>query len=109
MSILAKAKQMLANCRPMSPDVVTELVAEIERLQELFGSRFHTDSACGSCGGPLDVERDAICCRCTDDPDLAANQLRAILADVRTSGIEIIINSENWIAIPRSVWMEASK
>jgi len=41
-------------------------IEEIERLDELFGKRFHLDSACGSCGGPLDVERDAICCRCTD-------------------------------------------
>jgi len=24
----------------------------------------HDDSACGSCGGPLEVDRDAICERC---------------------------------------------
>jgi hypothetical protein len=53
---------------------------EIERLQTLFGGRFHLDSTCGSCGGPLEVERDAICCRCTDAELLdEIKRLRAIL------------------------------
>jgi hypothetical protein len=26
--------------------------------------KYHEDSKCGSCGGPLECERDAICCTC---------------------------------------------
>jgi len=25
---------------------------------------YHTDARCGSCGGPLEVDRDAICHKC---------------------------------------------
>lgn len=63
------------------PDSIGPLLAEaadeIDRLRNLFGSRFHLDSTCGSCGGPLEVERDAICCRCTDaDTQAVVDQLR---------------------------------
>ena len=47
-----------------------------------------------------------------DECDEAARELErleAILADVRTTGRMIIIDGENWIAIPRAVWMEVSK
>ncbi len=77
-------KQALAGVKSMHADELEE----IERLKTLFGSRFHLDSACGSCGGPLDVERDDICCRCTD-ADVAGEveRLQAIVDEVRSSGI----------------------
>ena len=46
--------------------VIEEQEAEIERLQTLFGERFRLDAVCSSCDGPLDVDRDSICRRCTD-------------------------------------------
>ena len=62
---------------------VHETVAEVERLKSLFGNRFHLDAVCGSCGGPLDAERDAICCRCTDGDiaDMEARQWKELTAE----------------------------
>ena len=52
---------------------------------------------------PVDASSERYCVFCEIE------RLEAILADVRTTGRMIIIDGENWIAIPRSVWMEASK
>jgi hypothetical protein len=32
-----------------------------------MGDEYHDDAVCGSCGGPLECHRDAICCRCVPD------------------------------------------
>ena len=53
------------------------LLDEIDRLNALFDSRFHLDSSCGSCGGPLECDRDAICHRCTDAIEI--KRLQAIV------------------------------
>lgn len=53
------------------------LLDQIDRLETLFGSRFHLDAKCGSCGGPLECDRDAICHRCTDKMEI--ERLQAIV------------------------------
>ena len=55
-------------------------------------------------GGLPDVWRDEVY-RLLDEIE----RLQKILSDVRATGIEVIIEKREWIAIPRSVWMEASK
>lgn len=54
------------------------LLDQIERLNALFGSRFHLDAQCGSCGGPLECDRDAICHRCTEKMEI-----ERLLAEIR--------------------------
>jgi len=49
---------------------ILDAADEIERLHTLFGGRFHLDATCGSCGGPLECDRDAICHRCTDKMEI---------------------------------------
>lgn len=72
---------------PLDPDVRFChgcAIDEIERLHSLFGERFHLDAVCGSCAGPLDCERDAICCRCTDGDiaDMEARQWQEARAEI---------------------------
>ena len=55
-------------------------------------------------GGLPDVWRDEVYRLLAE-----IERLQKILSDVRTTGIEVIIEKREWIAIPRSVWMEASK
>lgn len=71
-----------------SQDAIARQEDEIERLHNLFGKRFHLDVACGSCGGPLDVERDAICCRCTD-ADLTKCRCSELIRDDMTVQSEL--------------------
>ena len=68
---------------------------EIDRLHNLFGTRFHLDTACGSCGGPLDVERDGICCRCTDGRDAEIERLRAGLPET-ADGVSVVPGMIVW-------------
>ena len=36
-------------------------------------------------------------------------RLQAIVYEVRSSGIEVVIAGENWIAVPRAVWMKTTE
>ena len=61
-----------------------QAVTDLERLRTLFGTRFHLDAVCGSCSGPLECERDAICCRCTDADvaDMESRQWKELTAEL---------------------------
>jgi hypothetical protein len=41
--------------------------------------KYHDDSKCGSCGGPLECERDAICCTCCPTPPVVVIELWPIV------------------------------
>lgn len=60
--------------------IADALMARVEKLEFIL-SGYHTDTKCGSCKGPLEEERDAICKRCTMESELTA--AREILVKLR--------------------------
>lgn len=68
------------DCSPVLSKTCKAAASELDRLETLFGKRFHLDAVCGSCGGPLECERDGICCRCTEaDTAAELDRLQAIV------------------------------
>jgi hypothetical protein len=59
----------------------------------MLGDRYHLDAVCGACKGPLEVERDAICCRCTDRDKLRWAREERDDADARSTAVEAALRT----------------
>lgn len=55
--------------QPMVEKSVADALAARVWQLEFILTGYHTDTKCGSCKGPLEEERDAICKRCTMESD----------------------------------------
>lgn len=82
-------------CRELMQDAADE----IDRLNALFGSRFHLDTQCGSCNGPLECDRDAICHQCTDAMEI--ERLRTKLREIHqvASDPAFACDAMDWVLV----------
>lgn len=69
------------------------LTARVAQLESIL-TGYHTDSKCGSCRGPLEDERDAVCMCCTLESRLfdlrkVANRALAIIAEAIMHGMPV--------------------